>query len=48
MNAQYLILIERLVREGRTEDEIESIVGQTVGEDAEALESDLDDLPAAA
>ena len=33
MNAQYLILIEQLVREGRPEDEIEAIVGRTVDED---------------
>jgi hypothetical protein len=48
MNAQYLILIEQLVREGRSEDEIEAIVERTVDEDAEVLEDELDDLPAAA
>jgi hypothetical protein len=48
MNAQYLILIEQLVREGRPEDEIEAIVGRTVDEDIECLEDELDELPAAA
>jgi hypothetical protein len=48
MNAQYLMLIEQLVREGRSEAEIESIVGQTIDEDVEVLEDELDDLPAAA
>jgi hypothetical protein len=48
MNAQYLILIEQLVRDGRSEDEIEAIVGQTVDEDLEILEDELDDLPDAA
>jgi deferrochelatase/peroxidase EfeB len=48
MNAQYLILIEQLVRDGRSEEEIEAIVGRTVDEDAEILEDELDDLPAAA
>jgi hypothetical protein len=48
MNAQYLILIEQLVREGRPADEIEAIVGRTVDEDIDVLEDELDDLPAAA
>jgi hypothetical protein len=48
MNPRYLMLIEQLVREGRPEDEIEAIVGQTVDEDVDALEDELDDLPAAA
>jgi hypothetical protein len=48
MHAQYLMLIERLVREGRPEDEIEAIVGRMVDEDVDALEDELDDLPAAA
>jgi hypothetical protein len=48
MNAQYLILIEQLVREGRPEDEIEAIVGRSVDEDVDVLEDELDDLPAAA
>jgi hypothetical protein len=48
MNAQYLMLIEQLVREGRSEAEIGAIVGQTVDEDVETLEGELDDLPAAA
>jgi len=48
MNAQYLMLIEQLVREGRPEDEIEAIVGRTVDEDIDALEDELGDLSAAA
>jgi len=48
MNAQYLILIEQLVREGRSEDEIEAIVGRTVDEDVDCLDDELDELPTAA
>jgi hypothetical protein len=48
MNAQYLMLIEQLVRDGRSEAEIDAIVGRLVEEDLEILEDDLDDLPAAA
>jgi hypothetical protein len=48
MNTQYLMLIEQLVREGRPQSEIESIVGQVVDEDAAVLDDELDDLPAAA
>jgi hypothetical protein len=48
MNAQYLMLIEQLVREGRPEDEIEAIVGRTVDEDIDVLEDELGDLSAAA
>jgi hypothetical protein len=48
MNAQYLMLIEQLVRDGRSEAEIDAIVGRLVEEDLEVLEDDLDDLPAAA
>jgi hypothetical protein len=48
MNAQYLILIEQLVREGRSEREIDRIVKRLVNEDVEVLENELDDLPAAA
>jgi hypothetical protein len=48
VNAHYLILIEQLVREGRSENEIEAIVGRTVDEDAEILEDGLDELPTAA
>ena len=44
----YLTLIEQLVRDGRSEREIEQIVKQTVREDAEALEPELDELPDAA
>ena len=48
MNAQYLMLIEQLVRDGRSEAEIDTIVGRLVDEDAEVLEDELDDLPTAA
>jgi hypothetical protein len=48
MNAQYLILIEQLVREGRPEDEIDAIVGRTVDEDIDRLDDELDELPTAA
>jgi hypothetical protein len=48
MNAQYLMLIEQLVREGRSEPEIEAIVGQAVAEDVDVLEDELDELPTAA
>jgi hypothetical protein len=40
---QYLILIEQLVREGRSEREIEEIVEQTVADDVEALDVRADD-----
>ena len=43
MTKQYLILIEDLVREGRSEREIDEIVREVVAEDA-----DRPDLPAAA
>ena len=36
MNKQYLILIEQLVREGRSEREIERIVRRLVDEDQRA------------
>jgi hypothetical protein len=45
---EYLTLIEQLVREDKTEREIERIVEQAVHEDVEALEDRLDDLPHAA
>jgi hypothetical protein len=45
---EYLTLIEQLVREDKTEREIERIVKQAVREDVEALEDRLDDLPHAA
>ena len=48
MNAQYLILIEQLVREGRSEREIDRIVKRLINEDVEVLENELDELPAAA
>ncbi|HKP19113.1 MAG TPA: hypothetical protein VJT84_11585 [Gaiellaceae bacterium] len=48
MNRQYLILIEQLVREGRSEREIEEIVGRIVADDGEALADEADELPAAA
>jgi hypothetical protein len=40
---QYLILIEQLVREGKSEREIEQIVEQTLADDAEALDARADD-----
>lgn len=52
MSKQYLILIEDLVREGRSEREIDEIVREVVAEDerADASAEDVDraDLPAAA
>ena len=40
---QYLILIEQLVREGKSEREIETVVKQLVDEDVQALDDKLDD-----
>jgi len=40
---QYLILIEQLVRDGKSEREIEKIVGSLVEEDAQALDERLDE-----
>jgi hypothetical protein len=40
---QYLILIESLVREGKSEREIEKIVGKLVDEDVQAFDEQLDD-----
>jgi len=48
MSAQYLILIEQLVREGRSESEIEAIVEEVVDEDVEVLDDGQDDLRPAA
>jgi hypothetical protein len=48
MNRQYLILIEQLVREGRSEREIEQIVARLVKDDVDAVDDDLDDLRPAA
>ena len=48
MSAQYLILIEQLVREGRSESEIEAIVEEVVEEDVEVLDDGFDDLRPAA
>jgi hypothetical protein len=52
MSKQYLILIEDLVREGRSEREIDEIVREVVAEDerADAVDGDTasSDLPAAA
>jgi hypothetical protein len=46
---QYLILIENLVREGKSETEIEKIVSELVQEDVDSLEERIDhELPAAA
>jgi hypothetical protein len=40
---QYLILIENLVREGKSEAEIERAVRDLVEEDAKAFDEALDD-----
>jgi hypothetical protein len=40
---QYLMLIEQLVREGKSEREIEEIVEQTLADDVEALDVRADD-----
>jgi HPt (histidine-containing phosphotransfer) domain-containing protein len=40
---QYLIRIEQLVREGKSEREIEAVVKQLVDEDVQALDEKLDD-----
>ena len=40
---QYLILIENLVREGKSEREIEKIVGKLVEDDVQALDEQLDE-----
>jgi hypothetical protein len=52
MSKQYLILIEDLVREGRSEREIDEIVREVVAEDERVERVDDDttptDLPAAA
>jgi hypothetical protein len=48
MNAQYLMLIEQLVRDGRSEQEIDRVVRRLVEEDVEALEDGRDDLRPAA
>jgi hypothetical protein len=40
---QYLILIEQLVREGKSEREIEAAVQKLVDEDAQALDAPPDD-----
>ena len=40
---QYLILIEQLVRDGKSEREIEEIVGTVVEEDVQALDEQLDE-----
>jgi hypothetical protein len=47
MSAQYLMLIEQLVREGRSEDEIEQIVEQTVEEDTSSPDRSDELRPAA-
>jgi hypothetical protein len=52
MSKQYLILIEDLVRQGRSEREIDEIVREVVAEDerveASTETADRPDLPAAA
>jgi hypothetical protein len=40
---QYLILIENLVREGKSEREIQAAVQKLVEEDAQALDAAQDD-----
>jgi NCAIR mutase (PurE)-related protein len=40
---QYLILIEQLVREGKSEREIEAAVERLVEEDEQALGAQVDD-----
>jgi hypothetical protein len=40
---QYLILIENLVRDGKSEREIERIVKNLVDEDVQAFDEQLDD-----
>jgi hypothetical protein len=40
---QYLILIENLVREGKSEAEIERVVRDLVEEDTQAIAEALDD-----
>jgi hypothetical protein len=42
MSKQYLILIERLVREGRSEGEIDRTVRQIVADDERAAELEPD------
>ncbi len=48
MTKQYLILIEQLVRDGRSESEIEHIVKQVVAEDERQQDGELDELRPAA
>ena len=43
MSEKYLIRIEELVREGRSEREIERIVRRMVEDDVRALHDDLDE-----
>lgn len=43
MNKQYLILIENLVREGKSERQIERVVRELVKDDVQALERELDE-----
>lgn len=46
MSKQYLILIEQLVREGRSEREIERIVDRVVSEDERVAETTGDESAA--
>jgi hypothetical protein len=48
VNQQYLTLIEQLVRNDRSEQEIDEIVTELVREDARALDDEIDELPSAA
>ncbi len=43
MSKQYLVLIEQLVRDGRSEHEIDRIVEQAVAEDVRVLSEDVDE-----
>jgi hypothetical protein len=45
MSKQYLILIEQLVREGRSEREIDRIVRQAVSEDERTDQRERSDAP---
>jgi hypothetical protein len=48
MNAQYLMLIDQLVRDGRSEKEIGQIVERVVEEDVDVLDDQQDNLRPAA
>jgi hypothetical protein len=48
VNDHYLIMVEQLVRAGRSEEEIDRIVAEAVDADGDVLEDELDDLRTAA